>query len=302
MAIQQSGSTATLGFGVESTFNTPATSIQLIEYVNFTLTPTPETIRDPSRNPNRAATYVRRGNSFSTGNLEAVLRPDVLDDILAVALHGEWTTNVLKQGTTRSSLTFEQGFPDFTTDMYRSFSGVVADSIEFSLTTDELARVTITLRGASDTAIGSTPLDATPTAVVAKNGYYHVGGSFNEGGSPIAYFSTLNFTLTNNQEGVSALGTDGYRHITPGTATLTGTATALFESETLYNKFKNDTASSISFTLTEGSESHTFLIPKIKYTGAPIQVNTDQGLLVELEFEAFLEATENTLLKITRSA
>jgi hypothetical protein len=303
MAVQQSGSTATLAYGLESTFGTAPANLQLMQYVNFTLTPTPEVIRDPSRNPQRAASYVRRGNSSSTGNLEVVFRPDVLDDHLELALNGSWASNVLKQGATRKSMTYEQGFPDLEAGAaYRTFSGVVANSMQVSLTTNELARITFALQGSTDTPFSGTQLDATPTAIVKKNGYYHLGGSFNENGSAIAYFSTLEFTLSNNVEGVAALGTDGFRHITPGTATLTGTATALFESTAIYNRFKNDTESSISFTLVEGTESHTFLIPKIKYTGAGIQVNTDQGLLVEMQFEAFLEDTENTLLKVTRSA
>jgi hypothetical protein len=107
-------------------------------------------------------------------------------------------------------------------------------------------------------------------------------------------------SINNGYEAGYALGSTGVRSMTEGTVEITGSLTALFESVALYNKFVENTTSSLEFTLVAGTKSMSFLMPKVKYTVANIPVEGDGPVSVEMEFEALFDSTEGTTLKITR--
>lgn len=297
---QATGSKVQLAYIAETTFGTTPTTpqTQLIEFSNFSGNLNAETLSDPSINPNRQRTYARRGNVQAEGQLEVVLCPDNYDAFLAAAMMSDWSTNVLKIGSTRTSFAIEQGFTDIT--QYRTFNGMVVDTLNISVPTNGLVTARFGLKGTNTSAFSGTSIDSTPTAITSKDKFFHEGGTFKEGGTTVGYLSQIDFTLNNGYDASYALGSTGVRDMVYGNVGITGTVTGLFESVTLYNKFVNNTDSSIEFTLASGAETMTFLFPKVKYTSGNIPVQGDGPVVVEMQFEAIYDTTEATALKITR--
>lgn len=298
---QATGSRVQIAYIAESTFGTtPSTpQTQLIEFSSFSGNLTAETLTDPSINPSRQRSFSRRGNVAAAGDLEVVLCPSNYDDFLEAALMGTWTSNVLKVGTTRRSFAIEQGFTDIA--QYRTFNGMVVNRMEVNVPVDGLVTATFGFMGTNTSAFSGTSIDATPTAITQKNKYFHEGGVFLEGGVPVAYFSAINYGLDNGYDPAYALGSTSVRDMTAGTVDITGTVTGLFESVSLYNKFVNNTESSLSYKLISDTDELTFLFPRVKYTAGALPVDGDGPVSVEMSFEAIYDSTEATSLKITRA-
>ena len=293
-----------LAFVAESTFGTtPATpQTQLIEFVSFDGDLNAEQLNSASIRSDRQIGFSRRGNLGVEGSLVVELTPDNYDTFLEATLGGTWTTNTLKIGNTARSFAIEEGFGDIA--QYRTFNGMTFNTLSMEVTPDALVQASFGLMGSGATAFSGTSIDSTPTAVTKKDVFYHEGGTINEGGSPVAFITAINFELTNNLSGNYALGSTAYRSMSLGRAEVTGTVTALFESVALYNKFRNSTASSLSFILSAGSpaETLTFTFPDVRYTSGTLQRGDTGPVLVELGFTAVYDTVSATSMSITRSA
>ncbi len=146
-----------------------------------------------------------------------------------------------------------------------------------------------------------TTLDASVTAAPVFSPFDGFTGAITEGGSSVAV-TALNFSMNNNLAPTYVVGSNTAPSIISGKSDLTGSLTALFENETLLNKFLAETESALSLTL-EGANGGdlTILCPRIKYTGASITVSSsDDGLVVEMPFQALRDSSEATNIKLTR--
>ncbi len=298
---QASGIRKQVAFVAETVFGTtPATpNTQLIEYVSFSGALDTPLLTDPSVRPDRQISYARRGNESVTADLEVVMCADNFDTFLEAALQGTWATNVLKVGNTQRSFAIEEGFTDI--NQYHTFNGCVINTLSMEVTTDNMVTASFGFIGATETAFSGTSIDTTPTAITAKPKFYHVGGTFQEGGVSVGFLSAISFELNNNLTPTNALGASGVRSITSGQSSITGSVTALFEDAVAYNKFKNNVDSSLQFALSDGTDTMTFLFPKVKYTGGRIQGDGNGPVVVELDFTAIVDPVEATSLKITRT-
>jgi hypothetical protein len=299
---QATGSKRWLAFIQEATFGaTPATpQTQLVEFISFSGNLDRPIITDASIRSDRQIAYARAGNESVKADLEVAMCASNFDVFLEAALQGTWATNVLTipASSTQRSFAIEEGYTDLA--QYHTFNGCTIDSVTVDVSTDGLVTTKFSILGATESAFSATSIDSTPTAVAAKPKFYHVGGTFKEGGTAVGYLSAISWTLKNNLVAANVLGTAGVRSITSGKAEVTGKATALFEDATVYNKWKNNTDTSIEFTLTDGTNSHTYLFPKVKYVKGSMSSTGDGPVTVELEFNAIYDTTAGTSLKITR--
>ena len=298
--MQATGSRKQVAFIVESAFGvTPGTpQTQLIEYVDFKGSLNTPLLTDPSISGNRQVGFARRGNESVQGDLEVVMCAGNFDSFVEAAFQGTWATNVLKLGTTQRSFAIEEGYNDLV--QYHTFNGCVFDTMSMDVTVDKLVSTKFSFIGATESAFSGTSIDVTPTAVAVKPKFYHVGGTFKEGGSAVAYLSAINWSLKNNASASNALGASGVRAITSGKVEVSGKVTALFEDVVAYNKFKNNTDTILEYTLTDGTNSHTYLFPKVKYVKGMITGSGEGPLVVELDFTAVYDTTTGSTLQVTR--
>lgn len=289
-------------FVPEATFGvTPSTpQMQLVEVTDFGLDMNSATLEDPSLRANRMTVSARRGNKSVQGPIGVAMCADNYDTFLEALLGGTWTSDVLKVGQTQRSFAFEEGFLDI--NQYRVFNGVVMNTMSMEITSEAIVTAQFGTLGAGVSAFTGTSLDATPTAITAREKFFHEGGTINEGGSPVAFISSMSFEVSNNFQGNYALGSTSYRSLTPGKIMVTGELTALAENFAIYNKFVNNTQSSISVTVNDGAgNSHTYTFPQVQYTEGTIDRGTEGAVMFTVKFTAEYDSVSDTSMSVTRS-
>jgi hypothetical protein len=109
--------------------------------------------------------------------------------------------------------------------------------------------------------------------------------------------------MQNNLEALFVLGNRNAAGITSGRSNLTGTLSAFFQDTTLFNKFVNETESSVEIVLGNGTtKSYTILIPRLVYSGSDTAVSGEGPISLSMPFQALYDSTAQTNLSITRTA
>lgn len=298
---QSTGSNTYFAYVVEATpGTTPASPVmKSIPIQTTSLNMTRGLITDPSLRSDRMKRFSRQGNRSVGGNVVVSYSPDVYDDLLAASFHGAWASNVLKIGSTQSFMSVELGHLNVA--QYRSFVGCTVNEFTLNVNSgNQLVTAEFAMMGMNG-AIASTSLDANGVDAPAQlDPFVHLDGVFNEGGSPIGYMTGLQLKIGNQLTTNYAAGSAGARSITPGMANVTGQITGYFESAALYEKWLNETASSLSFTLTSGTKSQAWSIPNVKYTASTIPVANDGPIIQTLTFEGLYNAGISSIVQVTR--
>lgn len=297
------GSRATLQYIPEVTFGTTPGTPQMVELPARTWS-SPYTkngfVIDDRRSDRQIVDY-RFGRSQGALTIEAFYRKTDFDTLLEAVLMGTWATNVLKAGTTNRHFSFESGFPDITE--YHVYKGVRFNSFKLGVSLD--GPVTATFAGLyREMTRSGSAADASPTAASTNPAFDSFTGSISEGGSAVAIVTGVEINLDNGMQPQNVVFDDKAQDFVDGKSTLTGQVTAYFENASLITKYLGETATSLSFTLTDANAaSHTFLLPRIFYTAADgFAPQGDGPIVVTLPFQAVRDPTEASNIKVTRSA
>jgi len=262
-----------------------------------------ETLRSNSINANRAQEEVRGGVKTAGGSIPYELAILGMGTMMKHALGpvvttgaGPTYTHVIKRGALPPGLSVEKGFTDI--GQYFVYDGCKINSMSQTIDAKGLVTGTFDFAAKGLTASGTTlgaPSSSAHNPVVS-----HEATTVEENGVAATLFS-LDWNLTNN------LDTDRFQvgsrdriSLTEGKGDMTGNVGFLFEDLVVFNKWLNETESSLKiiFTVTGGTVEYFW--PKIKYFGdsAP-KMETDQGIVIVLPFEAVYDSVEATDLRIT---
>ena len=245
----------------------------------------------------RAITDLRLGTYKVDGDVDCELIKGAFDTMLEALMGGTWTANVLKQGVTARSFAMLRRFTDVT--QYQEFNGVVPAKLALSVKSNAMVDAKFSFLGSNMvlTPTGS----ATYNSANANMPLDSFSGTFKEGGATIAFLAGIDLTIDNGLEPNYVLGSKYAAAINWGLSKITGTAKAYFPDATLITKFLNETASSMEFTLSDGTNTLNFLMSNLKYTTGDIPASNEKSLELSLGFAALHHSTD-TNLKITRSA
>lgn len=142
------------------------------------------------------------------------------------------------------------------------------------------------------------------TVVTSDDAMDAFSGTLSEGGSAVAIVSALDLTITQGQEAMKVIGSAYPADIIDNAVSVSGTLRAYVDNLALFNKFVNDTYTTLEFSLTKSGDTYTWLLPRVKYVGGKgLGKQASHGSLIqELPFEAVYDATtELTSVKITKS-
>lgn len=303
MATKAASQRTQIGLIKESAFgvtpNTPQLTEQRHSDSSFTLTI--EQLQDDTKTALRQYLDVSQGNRAVTGTINGPLCHANYDTLLECAMLNTWSNNSLALGNDRVSLTVEEAQSDIS--QYFVYKGFVGNS--FSIDAPNNGNVTIAIEGmAMEEEVNSASIStSTYTPFASKTPFTHCNGTITEGGVPIAYVSGINFSLNNNYTSQNVWGDCETSDLIEGRAQITGTFTVFFVNALLYNKFVNGTSSSLEVTFSDGTNSLTFSMPKIKYvSGEKPSGNTNDPRTISLGFEAFAPTSNGSALTITRTA
>lgn len=262
-----------------------------------------ETSASEELRSDRQRTGVIRTGLTAAGDLNFEMSYGTYDDFLAAVLgHSTtWDTDVIENGTTLTSFSFEREYTDLSNE-FEILTGMVANQLSLSIAPGSIITGTFSFQGkdassATASAAGSTT-SATTTAQM--NAIDHVTNVQEGGGSTDITQFELN--ITNNlrpRPQVANLGPIDYGL---GTIEVSGTLQKYFASKTLMDKYLNFTTSSLEIVLNDGSNSYTIEIPAIKFTsGRRVAGGRNQDVIADLQWEAFRDSSTGNTIKITRA-
>ncbi len=308
MADLAQGSRHSLAYIAETTAGTTPSSpaFQTLRHNTTSLGLSKNTLQSEELRSDRQVSHFRHGTRQVGGDIVGELSYGTFDDLIAAALCGDWVTDTptsgedtLKAGTKRRSFTFERYFEDI--GQYLRYKGVEINTLSLSMSPDSIVQVTFGTTGRDqDDPASSILTGATYTNETTSDPMDSFSGSIKEGGSSIGIVTELSLSLENGVEAQYAIGSEFAQAMSIGRSNLTGNITAYFQDATLLSKFIDETESSLTFVLSDGSNQYEFTLPRIKYNGGQPDVGGPGPVTLSLPIQALYDETEDTQIKIVR--
>lgn len=301
------GSRHSMYYIVEATYgttpNTP--SMTKLRHTATTLGLQKDTLSSNELRSDRNVTDFRMGQNKIGGKIDLeVINSADFEDLLEACLCGTWSTNVLKNGTTRRSFSLLKYYEDLGAGNtpYHLFTGLEVASVNVKIPTNGIATASFDFIGQGLALSESAPSGATLGSASVTQPMDSFTGTVEEGGASIAVITSMNFTIDNGLDRRFVLGSRNTIRPDMGKCMVSGELECFFESKTLLDKFINDTNSSIKVTLVEGTSTLMFEFNEVKYTGGYPEVPDDKALILKMPFQAVYDAVDTATIKVTRSA
>jgi hypothetical protein len=300
MAFSQ-GSRAALAFIKETTFGTtPATpALQTLNTASHDLNANIEYIPNPVMRSDRQKSAPNPGNQSAVGQVAGPLHWNAYDALLEGLFCSTWASNVLTNGLTRSTYTFERAQLD--NSIYGIGKGMFVNTGSITFASGQNVDVTLDMIGKSfEWTSASVDADGY-TAPVSANVLCKPGlGTVKEGGVTIALVTNCTLNFANNAEPNYVYGNNYMPDFSLGEFAVTGTLTLYWPDKSIIEKFTKNTQSALEITASDGVHTYTFTLPKVTYTGGSAPVNAQGSLTIDMPFEATLDPVTGYTARITR--
>ncbi|MCS0497863.1 phage tail tube protein [Ancylobacter sp. MQZ15Z-1] len=228
------------------------------------------------------------------------------DDMLDGALMGAWASDVLKNGVTPKSFTFEETLELGATDSFSRFSGCMVNTFSLSVSAREKVTGSIGLMGQKEELDTAVIEDATYTAANAEpilSASGNIASLAVASLDPAPKLRSVSFEVNNDLRTRPVVGSLYSEEFGLGRCNVTGTLNAYFGSNALYQAVLDHGGGALSFTIgKDAGKKYTFLFPKIVFLNGERQVggNSDD-VMVNIPFRAVYDAAEACSIKITRA-
>ena len=294
------GSRSGLAYCVENTFGVTPSNPQLksLPLNTHSLSLTKTGIESAEIRSDRMIKFMRHGNRQIGGTIETELRVADLDDLLQSAFFGRFQGGILKNGIQPLYLSIEDQAIDI--GQYRLFKGCAVNSMAVSCKPDAIVTATFSVVGKEMVAATST-IDA--NSIIDDTGNNQPFVSFEatllEGGVSQAIITGIDFQIDNGLQPTFVVGSAVTPQLEYGRSNVTGSITAYYQDQTLLNKFLNETESSISLAMSDGTNVYTINMPRIKYSGGENPLQNEQSRIITLPFTALLDDTLDCSIQLS---
>lgn len=219
---------------------------------------------------------------------------------ITVAETGKFDTEtaIIKKGKTTHSFKVEKAFTDVSE--YQLYSGGVVNSMSLDISPNAMITGSFSMLF-KDSENQSTAFHNNITTAPTNSPFDGFTGHIKEGGEITAETSSLSITLENGFERNFVLMDNTCPQMTSGKSNATGSVTLYFANSTVYDKFVNETESSIELKLADqDGNAYVIRLPRIKYSSADTPVSSDAAIINTMNYQALDDATEETNISITR--
>lgn len=216
--------------------------------------------------------------------------------ILSGALtNAKISTSRATNGNVMKSYTLEVGHADVA--QFRQYTGMIVSKMERKLGVGAIVDGSFDFMGKSfnllqATSMGTATAAATYTPANATRGVFDMF----EGGSAISittYIKSADFSIDNNLRSQDAVGLFSAAGIGAGTMKIMGKVEVYFADQTMYNKFIDGSASSMSIPVLDiDGNGYVYYFPRIKYKVAKINAGgQDQDNMLAMDFQGLPDIT-----------
>lgn len=297
----------TIKYVPEVTYGTTPVDSAAWKYLEFTgesLSATVNTTASAGIRSDRMLSDMPKTSIQVAGGVDFELSPVSFDDFLEAAMAGTWTTNVLEVGTTKRSFSIEKGFEDL--GVYQSFKGMRVGQASLAVNYGSILTGSFQFMGNGSAQSGTSLVGTGSVADAATdvfNSSSDIGTVQINGSSTGICISSLSLDINNNMREITCIGLDAAQDISYGSSGITGTVEMYLSAETwaLYGSVLSNADVSLTYTVSNGTKSYTFLLPKTKISGDSPQIGgKDQDVMHTFNFTALLDSVTGTACRITR--
>ena len=286
---------------------TPATPAwQIGRMTGESLKITRETKQSSEITPARNVSDLIHVGGGAEGGFNFELSYGAYDDIFASMLYGEWVDNVLKNGVTQSSLSFEKKFlVDVATYNYFRYTGMVPNTISLSISAGEIITGSFDFMGKGGSVAATAVASSTYVEAEAENvlsASSHVG-ALSLGSFATAKILKVDLSASNNLQTARVIGSLDNADIGAGLFNVSGSVEIYFEDKTVYEAYLNATEMALSVTMgITTAEKYTIELPRIKFSDGEVVASGQNGyVMANMSFQALGDPTEECTMKITRA-
>lgn len=286
---------------------TPATpAFNVLRYTGESFAYETETAQSNEIRPDRNVTDNIRLGQQAGGGFDFELSYGQLDTILESLFYNTWATNVLTNGATQKSMTFEKTFEMGATDNFFRYVGCIADTMSLSIAARSIITGSLGFvgkGGTTGTAIIAGATYVNPTTKDVMSASVDFAGLSMSGMSPTPSIKSVELNFANNLRGQPVVGSNELVGVGAGRFMVTGRISAYFDDMDLYNAYLLGTASSLAMTLgSVTAEKYTISLPKIKFTNGAVQAGSaDSDVMADMDFIALFDSGISGTARITRA-
>lgn len=226
------------------------------------------------------------------------------DSLFEHALRGSFAAGELRAGADRKSMTVEKRLKMGAASRFFRYSGCCVDKLSLTLQAGRVMTGTVSFLGHDEM------LD---TGIIAGACYSKVNGnqimaapnvgmiSMSAVAGALSY-TNLSLRLKNNLCVQPAIGYTGGIGIGYGRREITGKISAFLQDCDLYEEAARGYASSLTFPISDGVNSYTFTLPRVRFTSRRARASNDyQGIVADLSFHALYDPRARTSFKILKN-
>lgn len=276
---------------------------QKVRFNSDDLTAQPQTTQSEEIRDDRMISDLILTSMTVGGGYQSELSYGSFDDFMEMAMGGTWATDVLKAGTVKRSVSIEKEYADIA--KFILFKGMRVGTMAINAQFGQIATIGFGFAGNGSTSGGTSTVGLGSTTAVNTNDVMSgadVANILVDGSAATVDMRNIGINLDNNLRPIEALGSVAPSNQAYGSSNITGTIEAYFEDLAFYDALINSTAKSIQWEISDGTNTYTLLIPKLKFNdGAPPTPGKDQDVLQSLGFTALFDSATGTNLQITRS-
>ena len=311
-----------LAIGVQTDDSTVQSALTKLRTTGSNLQFQASNVQSNEIREDRNVTDVIRVTSEVSGGFDFELSYDTFNTIfLALLGRNTWTgTGTIASpftavnGVDKTFLTFERKFEQGAVDSYEYFVGCEVDAMTLNFNASEIVTGNCTVMGreafqaTSSLAGTSGPLDSNNNRVyntVRMVNHLREGGNA-PGDNIMNTVQALTMNITNNKRMSRAIGIEGPASIGDGQFVVTGTLTQYFQDNALYNKFLNDTVTSLYIEFDDLSNTGNgnrirFNMPRVVYTNVAREIpGNNQDITVQLDYQAIYDVSIDGTLQVQR--
>lgn len=209
----------------------------------------------------------------------------------------------IKTGVTLKSMSIEKSYTDLAST-FAVYTGMCIDGFSLDFAVGAVAKGSFSLIGKNEVSgsatVGTGTNTAAPTFSV-MNTVDHIS-AFMEGGTALS-ITKLSLALKNNLRARGQIATLGAISIGTGAIEVTGSIEAYFTSNTLLDKYRNMTATSLALKIVDASSNaYVIDLPNVKFSdGKAVSTGINTDVFLTLNFTAIMHSTELIAMRIARS-
>jgi len=241
-----------------------------------------------------------------TGAVDYELTAGTYDEYMEAAMHGTWTTDVLRVGTLDRSFSIQKSYTDFAAGQNAILTGnrVSQWNLDMAYGSPVTGLFSFVGNGIeTDTAslINTGTINA-PTTTEVFNASADFGSFMIDGNPSTVCAKSANLRLNNNFRPIECMGALAPTDQSKGTALVEIDIEAYLDEGAwaLYEKVLIQESTEFEFTLTNGAQSYSFYMPNLKLTGEmPQATGLDTDVMLSLSGVGLVDGSGDSLV-VTR--